>query len=455
MKVDWDDVLAYTTERKVRIRHKWVGGLYYLTALAIASYTCIYQVWLLRGYLMDVPITGSLHASVEPAGSTAPVARLAYCTQSGAHADQQQLPCASFEPLFELVQTAGIGVLVGTRISSTVQLRNESCVRFEYGCNEWLPSTKPMDEYIGDIDSALITVQHSAEAMRAIDSESGLQLVDTFTSPSARHATLEGVGAPPSGLAVRYEDHGDVLTLAQLMRAAGIDLDGAAAAPTNSSDEESTRYAGTTVRVAVEYTAHGYTYHAVESPVQSSRTSVRWANSTSRQVDTIYGVQLVFTQRSRVTQFDVRTLLLTLVAGLALVSAAKTVADFFVLYVSPHRLDYRLFVVDHTPDFGPDSERERKLLAKVLWRKRRKQSMLLTHGLDPEGRSSAHLLHGVSGRIFSSEAPERISEEAGGSGAAAPAEPAEDPWAGMAHTEPKRPSTFVPPSPTPAPDDAE
>ena len=68
-------------------------------------------------------------------------------------------------------------------------------------------------------------------------------------------------------------------------------------------------------------------------------------------------------------------------------------------------------------------------------------------GARPEGRSSAHLLHGVSGRI-SSEAPERISSAAGGSGAAAPAEP-EDPWAGMAHTEPKRPSTFVPPSPTP------
>lgn len=445
MHIDLDDALAYTTERKVRIRHKWVGGIYIFSVLAIIVYTVVYQVVLLRGYLLDIPIAGSLHASVKPASSTAPVETLAYCKQSGARTEEQQLPCTSFEPLFESVNTADIGVLVGTRITSTVQLRNESCVRFEYGCKEWIRSTQPIDEYVGDIDSALITIQHSAEASRSIDSESKNQLIDTFTSPSTRHATLVGVGAPPSGLAVRFEPHGDVITLAQLMGAAGIDLDGAAAAPTNSSDAESTRFAGTTVRVAVEYSADGYTYRAVESPVQSSRTSVRWANSSARQVDTIYGVQLIFTQHSRVSHFDVRTLLLTLVAGLALLSAAKTVADFFVLYVSPHRGDYRLFVVDHTPDFGPDTEKERQLLARVLWRKRRKQSMLIKHAIDPEGRSSAHLLHGVS---------EQISEAGGSS--------AEGPCSGAARTEPNRPSRFVPPSlgggrssPTSAPDDVE
>ena len=98
MPTDWDDVLAYTTGRKVRIRHRWVGGLYYFAVLRIIAYTVVYQVVLLRGYLMNIPITGSLHASVESADSTAPVASLAYCAQSGAPDDQLQLPCISFEP---------------------------------------------------------------------------------------------------------------------------------------------------------------------------------------------------------------------------------------------------------------------------------------------------------------------------------------------------------------------
>tara|TARA_B110001452_G_scaffold256977_1_gene250784 strand:+ start:67 stop:1089 length:1023 start_codon:yes stop_codon:yes gene_type:complete len=306
------------------------------------------------------------------------------------------------------VQTADIGVLVGTRISSIVQLRNESCVRFEYGCIEWIPgqSTQPMDEYVGNIDSALITIQHSAVPVHAAGKPEP-PLVDTFTTPSGRHATLQGAGAPSSGLAVRFETNGDVITLAELIRAAGIGLDapGATSPATNAND--TTRYAGTTIRVAVEYSAHGYTYRAVESPVQSSRTSVRWANSSARQLDTIYGVQLLFTQRSSVVHFDLRTLLLTLVSGLALLSVAKTVADFFVLYVSPNKLDYRLFVVDHTPDFGPDSEQEKQLLEKVLWRKRRKKSLLIKHARDPEGQSSASLLSGIGVRI--SEGADRES----------------------------------------------
>ena len=92
-------------------------------------------------------------------------------------------------------------------------------------------------------------------------------------------------------------------------------------------------------------------------------------------------------------KLDVRTLLLTLVSGLALLSAAKTVADAFVLYLSPHRKSYRLFITTDTPDFDPDTEAERLLLAKVLARKRRKQSLLVKHAIDPDGPSSAHLLH--------------------------------------------------------------
>ena len=60
-------------------------------------------------------------------------------------------------------------------------------------------------------------------------------------------------------------------------------------------------------------------------------------HSSHTTAPTRRAVQFIFSQTSKVNTFDVRTLLLTLVSGAALLSAAKTVADAFVLYISPHR----------------------------------------------------------------------------------------------------------------------
>jgi hypothetical protein len=38
---DWDDVLAYTTTRRVKVRHATLGGLYYLTLVLIV--TCAHR----------------------------------------------------------------------------------------------------------------------------------------------------------------------------------------------------------------------------------------------------------------------------------------------------------------------------------------------------------------------------------------------------------------------------
>ena len=78
-----------------------------------------------------------------------------------------------------------------------------------------------------------------------------------------------------------------------------------------------------------------------------------------------------------------RTLMLTLISGLALLSIAKTIADSFVLYISPNRADYRLFVVNSTPDFDPDSPEEKKVLEELLHRKRVKVRM--SPPLSPHG----------------------------------------------------------------------
>ena len=88
------------------------------------------------------------------------------------------------------------------------------------------------------------------------------------------------------------------------------------------------------------------------------------------------GVQLVFAQRSRVFAFDFRTMLLTLVSGMALLSTAKTITDLSLMYVLPHRRSYRLFVQKLTPDMDPDTDAERAVLRDMLAAKRRKLGVL-------------------------------------------------------------------------------
>ena len=56
---------------------------------------------------------------------------------------------------------------------------------------------------------------------------------------------------------------------------------------------------------------------------------------------------------------------------------SQTIADFFLLYIAPKRADYRLFVEHLTPDFGPDTDAEKRALAKVLARKRMERDELM------------------------------------------------------------------------------
>ena len=94
-----------------------------------------------------------------------------------------------------------------------------------------------------------------------------------------------------------------------------------------------------------------------------------------RQVRDLHGLQLLFSQEAELYVFDLPTLFLTLLSGLALLSMAKVspspsrssspsprplrlvrphpspspsphqvAADSFLLYLAPRRLDYRLFV---------------------------------------------------------------------------------------------------------------
>ena len=63
MACDLDDVLAYTTDKQVRVRHRWLGGIYYIGFFAVLLYTVIYQVSRSSGRVNLCP---TVHGHVQP-----------------------------------------------------------------------------------------------------------------------------------------------------------------------------------------------------------------------------------------------------------------------------------------------------------------------------------------------------------------------------------------------------
>lgn len=134
------------------------------------------------------------------------------------------------------------------------------------------------------------------------------------------------------------------------------------------------QYAGTIDDVSYSYYAWAdeidaavYDIHDVLDPISTA------VNATT--ID-LHGVQLILEQTGGVYKPDVRTALLTLVAGSALVAIARTLANLFLLYLAPNRRIYRLFVYADSPDLDPDTPAERAVLDAVVARKTWKDDYL-------------------------------------------------------------------------------
>ena len=139
----------------------------------------------------------------------------------------------------------------------------------------------------------------------------------------------------------------------------------------------------------------GYSsYHYVVSTnsIKAKLETADWINASARVVNNLHGIQLIFAQSGGVRLPDVKTMLLTFVSGLVMLSTAKTIADYFLLYVAPKRADYRLFVEQLSPNFGGNDRA--RLLESVLARKREERQAMMGLGRDqaeaflPQGSNS-------------------------------------------------------------------
>lgn len=401
MGCDLDDVCAYKTEVKVRVRHKTIGFIYYVAMLAIVIfYIGLYEIWYLSGYGEVQELSGSLRASVMLNRDITPVENLPYCSQAaipkGATAPQVRLPCMSRDEMVTKKETPPLSLIIGTRLSTKYEIRNAACGDLDYGCERW-STTSEEAAFIGDVDNATVLVQHAVAPASVL--AIGREAIDTFHNRS--DPRLFGAGGERYAIACtgyhvarngepepRCPTSGDLFFVRDLLAVGEVDLD--EAVEDEHDEVTSRRESGLTMRINLVYSgASSYAYRVSANKIETKVESADWLNETSRMTLDLHGVNLLFAQTGGVLLFEWRTLILTFVSGITLLSMAKSLADTFLLYIAPRKDDYALFVEHITPDFGPDTDAERLVLAKVLARKRKERAELLGH-VDDRGELLAN-----------------------------------------------------------------
>ena len=247
--LDPDDVFAFTTEKRVRVRHRWLGMLYYGLLVVIGMYVVGYQLIIKKQYIKREPLHGgAIYASLKPAAEPTAIDSLPYCAQS-ARPNADALRCVTWSDA--LTSEASDGrLLIGTRVSRTVQERSPSCSEYDYGCNPWRKRSPRADVYMGDVESASVLIQHdiSDRDARLASTGGSMSSTDTHNGKWARRpALIMGDGGRATTTPRRS---GDLVSVRDLLAVAGVRLEDPS---TDAEGSNSLRYAGMTLVVTTEY----------------------------------------------------------------------------------------------------------------------------------------------------------------------------------------------------------
>ncbi|KAG0088025.1 cytochrome c oxidase subunit 1 [Podila epicladia] len=141
---------------------------------------------------------------------------------------------------------------------------------------------------------------------------------------------------------------GDVMTVGEFLKAAGVDLDSLSGSPTASANE-TVRSSGVVVIVVIQYAAKGwnpnrisYEYLPKAIPDQEYKIieTIRDFRGGNRVEINRHGIRIVFSQAGQLGQFSLMTLLTNLVAAIALFKVANIVVELMMLRLHPHKKIY-------------------------------------------------------------------------------------------------------------------
>lgn len=378
--MDPDNLLAYQTVRVAKIRDRRLGALHYLLMLAILGYIIGYSIVWEKNYLKREVPTGAIRMSLlKPTPEYLRDATdLAYCEASklpytvqspnGTSIAAPKAPCYYYDENFALYPNAEqSALLASTRIS------NKSGVMSGADCS---PPTnkncmfkdvkKPF--YIPEIEKFTLMLTHTMVApivgKTGNTQEMTGSLVDqdgNTVDPCDDYKAWNQTCPKNNQVYIDIGDlgHNDVFPLQTLLRAGGINLD--EFFEMKGTLAESIRYAGIVMLLQIQYdntkTANQsrieYTYRVtVLKGAEFKCEETSKIEGDHRELLDRHGIRLIIVQNGQIGEFDLSTLLLTLVTSLGLMAVATTVVDIMAMRCLPNRQLYTKYKQLETVDFG-------------------------------------------------------------------------------------------------------
>eukprot|EP01062_Namystynia_karyoxenos_P044612 TRINITY_DN32908_c0_g1_i1.p1 TRINITY_DN32908_c0_g1~~TRINITY_DN32908_c0_g1_i1.p1 ORF type:complete len:676 (+),score=239.11 TRINITY_DN32908_c0_g1_i1:162-2030(+) len=352
---DWDAVLQYTTQKRVQLRHRWLGLLYRVLALGVAVYVIGIDIILQKSYLKENELDCTARLTVEmPPISTVQgqLASLPYCLQRGnGTATGKVLDCQASisadvaQPPAPLPQV----LFVATRRNML-----EYSAQCDWRLSPACPLPQPVAErsFFAMAEDATVTL-----AQEVVTVSGRLQEHRQLRGRLVRYCdgkvlrelpSKPGVSGSSSNFSV-----GELLRAASAYDCGGRDFLGLDDDSMNSP-EQSLRYAGVLLVLTLQYSRKD-AYAPIEFTL-----SVKAVGQTGWVIPTVApncgeqdaggthrcivadraGVLLTVSSSGTVSAFDFMTLLIRLTAGWALLGLAATATDLAAIWLMRCRVGH-------------------------------------------------------------------------------------------------------------------
>eukprot|EP00040_Diaphanoeca_grandis_P004119 m.27122 g.27122 ORF g.27122 m.27122 type:complete len:469 (-) comp15691_c0_seq1:160-1566(-) len=386
--VNWNNTLAYTTPKLVKVRDWRLGALNYVLKVAIFGYI-VFELFYSKGYMKMEQITGG----VVTANTNSPVgeykggqSNLDYC-------------CDECEPWYEPKDKAGNmtclfwdgyqsdypasmnqQVAMTSRVRVTREVALPGCTTTSWGENcSYVPDdTTPgpngtiTSGYVANLEKFTIMIRHGVHGM-SVSTEGAStgptaitgKLVKThgviplFSTPEILRSWPNSTRFDIGGGIEQPQDQtrpGDIMRLEEILEALGVSLD-----DQQSESTESYRFAGINIVMYISYSMLqlDFTGDAIEYKYEPRLLSdLEYKieeekildGGNSREIFNRHAVRIIFVQTGMVGKPDTQALLLTLVTGLGLLAISSTIVEALMTYCFRLRKYYTWYKYEITED---------------------------------------------------------------------------------------------------------
>mmetsp|Transcript_18856 Transcript_18856/g.45411 ORF Transcript_18856/g.45411 Transcript_18856/m.45411 type:complete len:392 (-) Transcript_18856:74-1249(-) len=351
-----EDALAYRIAKTVRIRDKWLYGYSIAATTLVLFYIVVLKLGVDKAYLEYEPVSGSVKLDLVGSSQGVNALEEEYCRNIKCRL------CDEHDVRYPNTDT--LTPLVTTYVREARQRR--VCGRNATECPFKSPfQTILWDDYlVAGIQKFEMRVSHVAQAATFF-----FQSQDPMFRGDSRHMKGRLVARKGNDVVSLKEfpanGQADIITIGEILAAAGLDLDDNIPGHVRPIRETGTsifchiRYFNDYTIIApskhIEYEYELMAGPGVESVYEPVHLGVAWTSPVDveeRMMLTRRGLKLVWTQEGAIGRFSLAALMVTVLIGLLLHALLLQVGNFIALRLLPRRKVYKMAVEEEVEDTG-------------------------------------------------------------------------------------------------------